>query len=302
MSPADASSLADTSSGLAGGARAIRPRLISTRFLRSELTMMFLRRRNQAILVVLAAIPVVIAIAVRLSGRGNGDGGDGNGPGGIFGNITDNGIFVGFAALVVVLPLFLPMAVSVVAGESVAGEANTGTLRYLLAVPVHRSRLLATKLASIVVWCIIGPVIVAVAGVIAGLSLFPHGSVVLLSGTETSQTSALWRLLLAVGYCALMMIVIGAIGLFVSTLTEVPIAAMASALALTITSEVLQAVPQLSSIHPWLFSDYWLDFADFLRDPVSYQQVTKGALVSLGYIVVFLSAAWARFGVKDVSS
>jgi ABC-2 type transport system permease protein len=107
---------------------------------------------------------------------------------------------------------------------------------------------------------------------------------------------------LAVGYCALMMIVIGAIGLFVSTLTEVPIAAMASALALTITSEVLQAVPQLSSIHPWLFSDYWLDFADFLRDPVSYQQVTKGALVSLGYIVVFLSAAWARFGVKDVSS
>jgi ABC-2 type transport system permease protein len=249
---------------------------------------------------VLAAIPVVIAIAVKLSGRGGGGGGDG--PGGIFGNITDNGIFVGFAALVVVLPLFLPMSVSVVAGESVAGEANTGTLRYLLAVPVNRSRLLVIKLTSIVVWCVVAPLIVAIAGVIAGLSLFPHGSVVLLSGTETSQASALWRLVLAVGYCALMMMVIGAIGLFVSTLTEVPIAAMASALALTITSEVLEAVPQLSSIHPWLFSDYWLDFADFLRDPVAFDQVTKGALVSLAYILVFVSLAWARFSGKDVSS
>jgi ABC-2 type transport system permease protein len=277
-----------------------RPPLFSTRLLRSELAMMFRRRRNVAILAVLAAIPVVIAIAVKLSGRGNGGGG--NGPGGIFGNITDNGIFVGFAALVVVLPLFLPMSVSVVAGESVAGEANTGTLRYLLAVPVNRSRLLTIKLTSIVVWCVVAPLIVAIAGVIAGLSLFPHGSVVLLSGTETSQASALWRLVLAVGYCALMMVVIGAIGLFVSTLTEVPIAAMASALALTITSEVLEAVPQLSSIHPWLFSDYWLDFADFLRDPVAFDQVTKGALVSLAYILVFVSLAWARFSGKDVSS
>jgi ABC-2 type transport system permease protein len=292
--------LAEPPSGRPSVALGPPRRRLSTRLLRSELTMMFRRRRNVAILVVLAAIPVVIAIAVKLSGRGGGGGGDG--PGGIFGNITDNGIFVGFAALVAVLPLFLPMSVSVVAGESVAGEANTGTLRYLLAVPVHRSRLLAVKLTSILVWCVVAPLIVAVAGVIAGLSLFPHGSVVLLSGTETSQASALWRLLLAVGYCALMMMVIGAIGLFVSTLTEVPIAAMASALALAITSEVLEAVPQLGSIHPWLFSDYWLDFADFLRDPVAFDQVTKGALVSLAYIVVFVSLAWARFSGKDVSS
>src|SRR6185312_13830072 len=131
----------------------------------------------------------------------------------------------GFAALVAVLPLFLPMAIAVVAGESVAGEASTGTLRYLLAVPVSRHRLLAVKFASIAIWCAAGPLIVAVVGVIAGLSLFPHGPVTLLSGTQTSLGSGIARLVLAVGYVALMMLAVATVGLFISTLTEVPIAA-----------------------------------------------------------------------------
>jgi ABC-2 type transport system permease protein len=277
----------------APSARRARP--VSTRFLRSELGLMFRRRRNIAILVVLGAIPVLIGVAVKVSGA------DGGG-GGVFGSITDNGIFVSFAALVAVIPLFLPMAVAVVAGESVAGEANTGTLRYLLVVPVARARLLAVKFASLVVWCVTGPLVVAVVGVIVGLSLFPHGEVTLLSGTQTSLGAAVWRLLLAVGYVALMMLVVGTIGLFVSTLTEVPIAAMASALAVAITSEVLEAVPQLHAIHPWLFSHYWLTLGDFLRDPLGYEMVRKGALLALGYIVVFGLAAWARFSSKDVSS
>jgi ABC-2 type transport system permease protein len=284
------------------GARASDPvapssapfRPISTRFLRSELAMMFRRRRNIAILVVLGAIPVLIGVAVKVTGGGGG--------GGVFGSITDNGIFVSFAALVAVIPLFLPMAVAVVSGESIAGEANSGTLRYLLVVPVARARLLAVKFASLVVWCVTGPLVVAVVGVIVGLSLFPHGAVTLLSGTQTSLGSATWRLLLAVGYVALMMLAVGTIGLFVSTLTEVPIAAMASVLAVAITSEVLEAVPQLHAIHPWLFSHYWLSLGDFLRDPVGYDLVRKGALLALGYIVVFGLAAWARFSSKDVSS
>jgi ABC-2 type transport system permease protein len=272
--------------------RRVRP--FSSRFLRSELTLVFRRRRNVAILSVLGAIPILIAVAVKISGGDNG--------GGVFGSITDNGIFVSFAALVAVLPLFLPMAVAVVAGESIAGEANTGTLRYLLAVPVSRTRLLAVKLASIAIWCLAGPLVVAVVGVVIGLTLFPHGAVTLLSGTQTSLASAVWRLLLAVAYTALMMLVVGTIGLFVSTLTEVPIAAMAGVLAVAIVSEVLAAIPQLHALAPWLFSHYWLSLGDFLRDPVRYDQVQKGALLALAYIVVFALAAWARFGDKDISS
>lgn len=276
-----------------------RLRRRSGRFLRSEIGMVFRRRRNQAILVVLALIPIVIAIAVKITSRTGRGGGDG---GAFFSSITDNGIFVGFSALLVVLPLFLPMAVSVVSGDAVSGEANLGTLRYLLALPVGRTRLLGVKYVAIVVWAFACALVVAVAGLLIGLALFPRGEVTLLSGIAVTYPAAVWRLVLAVGYLTVMMAVIGAIGLFVSTLTEVPVAAMATTLALTITSQVLDAIPQLSAIHAWLPSHYWLRFADFMRDPLAFDQIRTGLLASVAYIVIFAALAWARFSNKDVSS
>jgi ABC-2 type transport system permease protein len=269
------------------------------RFLRSELAMIFRRRRNLALLVVLACIPILIAVAIKVSGGTNG--GDGNG-GALFGSITDNGVFVAFSALFVVIPFFLPMAVSVVAGESISGEANVGTLRYLLAVPVGRTRLLAVKFAGIVAWCAACSLVVAAVGVLIGLILFGGGDVTLLSGTTVSFASGLGRLAIVAAYVAANIAAVGAVGLFVSTLTEVPIAAMATTLGLTITSQVLDAVPQISAVHPWLLSHYWQQFIDVLRDPMVLDKVGHGLLASATYGVVFLSLAWARFNNKDMSS
>src|SRR5829696_7996053 len=117
---------------------------ISPRFLLSELKIIFGRRRNLAGMAVLAVVPVIIAIAIRSSG---GDGG----PDFISG-ITGNGLFVAFGALAAELPLFLPLAVSAISGDAVAGEANLGTLRYLLTIPVGRTRLLLTKYLAIVIF------------------------------------------------------------------------------------------------------------------------------------------------------
>jgi ABC-2 type transport system permease protein len=91
---------------------------LSTRFLRSELKIIFGRRRNIAGLAVLAAVPVILAIAVRVSSPGQGDGPN------FITAIAGNGLFVAFAALALELPLFLPLAVSAISGDSVAGEAN----------------------------------------------------------------------------------------------------------------------------------------------------------------------------------
>ena len=154
-----------------------------------------------------------------------------------------------FTALVVVIPIFLPMAVSVVVGESIAGEAGTGTLRYLLVVPVSRTRLLVTKLIAVTVWCLLIVSVVVAAGLAIGFALFPAGQVTLFSGTQISLAAALGRLAIMVGYASLMMLAIAAIGLFISSLTEVPIAAMAAVLAAAIIMQVLVAVPQLHS-HP----------------------------------------------------
>lgn len=277
-----------------GSGRATRPAL-GGRLLASEIGMLVRRRRNQFILLALIAIPIIIAVAVKLTN-------DSSSSGGLIGGITNNGIFVSFTALVVVIPIFLPMAVAVVVGESVAGEAGSGTLRYLLTVPVSRTRLLAVKFAALAAWCLLIAGVVAVAGLLIGFALFPIGKVTLLSGTQTSLIGGLGRLTVVVGYAALMMLAIAAIGLFISTLTEVPIAAMAATLAVAIIMQVLVAVPQLHSIRPFLLSNSLLDFADMLRDPLTFSGLRHGVLLALGYIVIFWPLAWARFTSKDISS
>lgn len=273
-------------------------RLISSRFFRSELGMVFLRRRNQVVLVVLALIPVLIAIAVRVSSSGSDNGG---GPQ-FFNDITDNGIFVAFASMTAVLTFFLPLAVSVVSGDAVAGEAHQGTLRYLLTVPVTRGRLLAVKYAGVIVFSLAAALTVAVVGMVIGLILFPRGDVTLLSGTAVSMGNAVARLGLVVLYVTASVAAFGAIGIFVSTLVEAPVAAIAATAGIAVAAEILDSVPQLSSIHPYVFTHWWNAFGDLLRTPMVTGNVVHGLLVALVYAVVFMSLAWARFGGKDISS
>jgi len=281
-----------------GMAPAPGSRRISTRFLRSELKLIFGRRRTIAGMGVLAAVPIIIALAVYYSGGPRRGGGDG----GFIGQATNNGLFVGLAALTVEMPLFLPLAVAAISGDAVAGEANGGTLRYLLARPVQRTRLLAVKYLGVLIFTVAAVLLIAVVGVGLGLALFGAGPVTLLSGTQVSTGVGLWRLLLVCGYLVVCLAALAAIGLFVSTLTEQPIGATIAVVGVAVISQILGSVSQLSAIHPYLPTQYWLAFGDFLRDPISTDQISSGLLSAGVYTVIFLAAAWARFGNKDVTS
>jgi ABC-2 type transport system permease protein len=270
------------------------------RLVRSELSLVFRRRRNQALLAVLSSAPILLGVAVRLASA-DGDGANGGGPP-FLGQITQNGVFLVFTGLVVALPLFLPLAVAVVSGESVAGEANTGTLRYLLVVPVHRTRLLAVKYTSIVVFAVVAALTVAVVGLVVGLLLFPRGPVTLLSGTTVPYADGLGRALLVALYVAAMLAAVGAIGLFISTLTEVPVGATAATAVLTIVVQIINAIPQVSVIHPYLFTHWWLAFGDLLRTPMALGDVGRGLATQAVYIAVFFALATARFSNRDVTS
>lgn len=272
----------------------VRPKPVSTRFFRSELMLIFGRRRNWAGMAVLAAVPIIIAVAMRVS---NDEGGDA-----FFSSITDNGMFVALAALSVELPLFLPLAVGAISGDSVAGEANLGTLRNLLAVPVHRTRLILVKYAAIVVFALAAVLLVAVVGAVIGLALFGGGPVTLLSGTQVSLWEGLFRVLLVSGYLAICLSALGAIGLFISTLTEQPIGATIAAMILTIVSQILGQIPQLDWLHPYLFTRYWLGFGDLLTDPIATVNVWPGIQLAAAYVAVFVAASWARFASRDISS
>src|SRR6266545_3880091 len=249
------------------------------------------------LLAVLALIPVLIGTAIKLSSSP----GAGEGPQ-FIDRIAGNGLFLSLTAMVVVLPLFLPMAVSVVAGDSIAGEANLGTLRYLLVAPVRRGRLLAVKYTAVLAFCLVAVLVVAAAGVITGAALFPIGRVTLLSGTTIALSEAMLRTLLVALYVGVSMAGLAAIGLLASTLTEVPVGAMAATLTLSIISQVLDSIPQVSVIHPYLFTHRWLAFGDLLRDPVAGGELWLGIATQAAWAAVCASLAWARFSSSDVSS
>lgn len=260
--------------------------------LANELTTMFRRWRNIGLLIALAAIPIALGVAIRLTTHNRG--------GGFIEQVSNNGLFLVFAALTLTLPVFLPLAVGVVAGDSISGEAAQGTLRYLLVAPVGRNRLLAVKGAALAVFCFAGTATVAVSSLVVGAILFPLGQVTLLSGTSIGPGAALVK----AGYITLLvgasLLGLAAIGLFVSTLTDTPVASMAVTVGVTILSGILQSIPQVSSIWPWLFTYQWTSFADVLRDPVYLANITHNLEIQGFYVVVFGLAAWARLSTRDV--
>ena len=279
----------------AGVAR--RRRAVSTRFLRSELRLIFLRRRNIAGLAVLASVPVLVSVAVKLSSPGR----DSGGPD-FFSSITENGLFVSLAALTLELGLFLPLAVAAISGDSVAGEANIGTLRYLLTVPVARARLLAVKYAAIVVFAVAATLTVSVTGMVMGLLLFGGGEMTLLSGTQIGFVDGLLRVLGATAYLSVCFASLGAVGLFVSSLTEQPIGATIAVVIFSTASFILDSIPQVSWLHPFLITHHWLAFGDLFRQPVAWGGMLSGLYLAAAYVAVFWLAAWARFVAKDVTS
>ncbi|MFE9340243.1 ABC transporter permease [Streptomyces sp. NPDC007063] len=270
---------------------------------RSELLVTFRRWRTLALLGVLAAVPVLVGIAVKIETSDGGSVGSGGGEGPAFiSQVTNNGLFLVFTSLAATLPFFLPMAVGVVAGDAVAGEAGAGTLRYLLVAPAGRTRLLLAKLTTVVAFCLAATLTVAVAALATGALLFPTGEVTLLSGTAVSFGEGLLRAGAIAVLVAASLLGLAALGLFVSSLTNSGIAAMATTVGLLITVQILNAIPQLDAFHPYLFPHYWLSFADLLRDPVYWDDILKNLGVQALYTALFGSAAWAAFTSRDVTA
>jgi ABC-type transport system involved in multi-copper enzyme maturation permease subunit len=274
------------------------------RFFASELRLVFGRRRNLLLLAVTAVFPLVIGIALRLAAphpQGGQGGGSGSGAA-FFNQLAGNGVFLTFIALSSLLILVLPVVVAVVAGDSVAGEAGYGTLRYLLAVPAGRTRLLAVKYATIVVWAVAATFTVSVIALVVGVALFGAGPVTLLSGTTVSLADGLVHVLLVTLYVCAAMAAFGAIALAISTFTEHAIGAIAAAMIIVVASEVVDNIPQFAPVAPYIPTHWWLSFDSLLRSPIDTTTLWHGLLSFAVYAALFISIAWARITSADVTS
>ena len=263
-----------------------------------ELTRLLRRPRTWVMVTLLCLLPAVVAVFLKTSGVAPRPG---TGPA-FLSAVLSNGARFPAAALAIVLPLFLPVAVCLVAGDAIAGEAQAGTLRYLLVRPVGRGRLLLAKLVSVMVFTLVAVVAVAATSYVVGVELFGSSPLPSTSGTTLSTGDATLRTVLAVLYVGWSMLGVAAVALFLSTATDSPLAASLGAIAVLVTSAVLVGLDASASVQPYLPTRYWLAFVDLFRDPVHYRDVVRGTALQAVYIAVLLGAAWANFTTKDVTS
>jgi ABC-2 type transport system permease protein len=268
--------------------------------IRVELLKLLRRPRTWVTIAALNALPTLVAILLAVTDLGPRPG---TGPPFLSAVLTDGTLFP-LAALGIVLPLFLPVAVAVVGGDAIAGEVQTDTLRYLLVRPVSRLRVLIAKLVSVVAFVFIATLAVAAVAYVEGRLLLgsaPATGVVSVSGTTLTQTEMIQRTLMAFAYVVLAMLGVATIALFLSTMTDSAVAAALGTIGFLVASTVLLGLDAAESLRPYLLTRYWLAFVDLFRDPIRWRDLMHGVLAQLAYLVVFAGAAWANFASKDVN-
>lgn len=270
--------------------------------IRIELIKLFRRPRTWVTIGLLDALPTLVAILLAVTHLGPRPG---QGPA-FLSAVLSNGSLFSVAALAIVLPLFLPVAVAVIAGDSIAGEAQGGTLRYLLIRPVGRTQLLVAKLVAVFVFVGVSVVVVAGTGFVVGRLLLGNAplsaAVTSVSGSNLTPTQIALRTVLAIAYVAFSMLGVAAVALFLSTLTDSALSAALGAMAILIGSSLLLTLDASRSLQPYLPTRYWLSFIDLFRDPILWRNVLRGLGLQAVYVVVLLGAGWANFTTKDVTS
>jgi ABC-2 type transport system permease protein len=298
-----------------------------------ELVKLLRRPRTWISVVLTCALPLMVAIFITVTdlvpppGQGSA----------FLSAVLQDGALYPAAALALVLPVFLPVAVAVVAGDSIAGEAAGGTLRYLLVRPVGRTRLLVAKLVSVVVYVLLvvlavtftayatgvfllGPSEAAAVGQAPGGAV-PSGAaapglagqaptagqaagaaVTSLSGAPLSLLQLTERTAGAIAFITVSMLGVAAIALFLSTITDSALGSALGALAALVASEVLVTLNAATVVQPYLPTRYWLAWIDFFRQPVFWRDIQRGFGIQAVYVVVFLAAAWANFSTKDITA
>jgi ABC-2 type transport system permease protein len=295
-----------------------------------ELVKLLRRPRTWISVVLTCALPFMVAVFITIThlvpppGQGSA----------FLSAVLQDGALYPAAALALVLPVFLPVAVAVVAGDSIAGEATVGTLRYLLVRPVGRTRLLVAKLVSVIVYVLLVVLAVTFTAYATGVFLLgpseaaavgqapgvPGGSapglagqaptagqaagaaVTSLSGAPLSLLQLTERTAGAIAFITVSMLGVAAIALFLSTITDSALGSALGALAALVASEVLVTLNAATVVQPYLPTRYWLAWIDFFRQPVFWRDIQRGFGIQAVYVVVFLAAAWANFSTKDITA
>ena len=205
-------------------------------------------------------------------------------------------------SLLVTSNFLIIVVVALFCGDTVAGEAQWGSLRYLLATPVPRGRLLAIKFSVGLTFSALAVVVLTAASLLVGFLAYGWEPLVAPLGGEIAANEALWRVLSVAGYLAVTMLVVAGLAFMLSVMTDAPLAAVGGAVLLHIMSNILNAITALGDLRDFLPTRYSQAWLGLLSEPIQYDEMVRGTVVSLVYATVFTIIAFARFNRKDVTS
>ncbi|MGW8486494.1 ABC transporter permease [Streptomyces sp. NPDC055886] len=275
--------------------------------LRVEAMRQLRRRRTLLMGGVLAALPFILIIAFAIGGTPDGeDGGGGGGGGGSRINLMDVATesAANFAAtsLFVSAGFLLVVPVALFCGDTVASEASWSSLRYLLAAPVPRVRLLWSKLVVALGFSLAAMVLLPVVALAAGTAAYGWGPLKLPTGGALAAGDTVPRLAIVVAFIFVSQLVTAGLAFWLSTKTDAPLGAVGGAVGLTIVGNVLDAVTALGSWRDFLPAHWQFAWADALQPQLEWSGMIKGTAVSVTYALILFALAFRGFSRKDIVS
>ncbi|WP_299956012.1 ABC transporter permease [uncultured Modestobacter sp.] len=264
-----------------------------------ELRRQFKRRRTIGVLVLMAALPLLLIGALQLGGT---EEASENTRVNLVDVASSSGLNLTLFTLFATTGFFLVVVFALFFGDTVASEASWGSLRYALATPVPRARLLRQKWLAALILSVGSMVLLVVVSVVAGGIAFGFGDVQTPVGLALDQGTALVRLAGMVGYLAVHLLVVGTLAFWLSTVTDAPLAAVGGAVFTTVVFAVLEQVEQLDGIRDWFPTAFNYAWTDLLQTPVDSGDLFRGVVQGLVYSAVFTALAVRHFARKDVTS
>jgi ABC-2 type transport system permease protein len=264
-----------------------------------ELRRQFKRRRTVGVLALMVALPLILIGALQLGGA---EEAEENSRVNLVDVATASGLNLTLFVLFATTGFFLVVVFALFFGDTVASEASWGSLRYTLATPVPRSRLLRQKWLAALVLSVGSLVTVVGVAVIAGGIAFGFGNVVTPVGIALDQGTAFVRLAGMVGYLAIHLLVVGSLAFWLSTVTDAPLAAVGGAVFTTVVFAVLEQVEQLGAVRDWFPTAFNYAWTDLLQTPVDSADLFRGVVQGLAYSAVFTALAFRHFARRDVTS
>lgn len=217
-----------------------------------------------------------------------------------------NGYFVFFVILQTLL-VHVPLLISLVAGDMIAGEANMGTLRLLVTKPVSRTSLMISKFFASGIYSILLLTFMAVLGLLVSMLVFGTSDLMIFKSEKVlliDRADVLWRYFAAYGFAGLSMITVAALAFLFSVFADNSIGPIIAAMSVIIVFTILTTmdIPFFNNMKPYLFTNHMLNWKGFFDRPVDGSEVLKSVLFLIGHIVFFVSLATYIFRKKDILS